>query len=226
MRAATIVFFVSAAGLVVLVSGIVLLLYRMGHWARDHRDPQSRHLNTISELLDSHHTDAEEESISEELDPPAYEEPPGYDEVIKVGMDELYAKAKRRLASHSENRQRRRSRRCVNCRRLVNENGVAFAVGECAVDATANANQDEATSDGSVPNAIAFASAPPDYNTPSVVVRCNNCRRDSAVDRGNIAVNDASPEQHLISLSSTSEVLMTTPCHLVAGKTRAFAVRM
>lgn len=217
MRAATIVFFVSATGLVVLISGIVLLLYRMGHWARDHRDPQSRHLNTISELLDSHHMDAEEENISEELDPPAYEEPPAYDEVIKVGMDEIYAKAKRKLASHNEQRQRRRSRRCVNCRRLVSENGVALAVGDCAVDAP-NAIRDDANVGGSDQNTIAFSSAPPDYNTPSVIIRCNNCRRDSAIDCGNIAVDDTSSEQHLISLSSTSDILMTTPSHLIAGE--------
>lgn len=91
MRAATIVFLVSTIGLVFLVVGIVVLLYRMGHWARDHRDLHG-HLNTISELLDSQQMD-EEEDIGEDLDPPAYEAPPAYDEVIQVGMDKYYLKA-------------------------------------------------------------------------------------------------------------------------------------
>lgn len=91
MRAATIVFLVSTIGLVFLVVGIVVLLYRMGHWTRDHRDLHG-HLNTISELLDSQQMD-EEEDIAEDLDPPAYEAPPAYDEVIQVGMDKYYLKA-------------------------------------------------------------------------------------------------------------------------------------
>lgn len=67
------------------------MLYRMGNWARDHHDMHG-HLNTISELLDGNHMDEEEEDIGEDLDPPAYEAPPTYDEVIKVGMDEYYPK--------------------------------------------------------------------------------------------------------------------------------------
>lgn len=105
MRAATIVFLVSTAGLVFLVAGIVVLLYRMGHWARDHRDIHG-HLNTISELLDSQHMEEEDEDdIGDDLDPPAYESPPAYDEIIQVGMDKYYQKAAiAATMSHKESR--------------------------------------------------------------------------------------------------------------------------
>lgn len=33
----------------------------------------------------------DEEVIPSDLDPPAYEDPPDYDDVIKVGMDEYFA---------------------------------------------------------------------------------------------------------------------------------------
>lgn len=50
LRAATIVFLVSSVGLILLIFGVIILLYRMGHWARESRELQG-HLHTISELL-------------------------------------------------------------------------------------------------------------------------------------------------------------------------------
>ncbi|XP_065341759.1 uncharacterized protein LOC135940691 isoform X2 [Cloeon dipterum] len=79
LRTATLVFLISSLGLVMLVVALIVLLYRMGARARQQRDLQNR-LRTISELLDS-------ASIEPELapdEPPTYEAPPGYDEIIKV----------------------------------------------------------------------------------------------------------------------------------------------
>ncbi|XP_043270085.1 uncharacterized protein Culd isoform X2 [Venturia canescens] len=93
LKTATLVFVASSLGLIILISALIILLYRMGARARQQRELQSR-LQTISELLDGARID--EITVSD--DPPVYEAPPGYDEVVKVGMDgiEVTRRRKRR----------------------------------------------------------------------------------------------------------------------------------
>lgn len=50
LKTATLVFVASSLGLIVLISALIILLYRMGARARQQRELQSR-LQTISELL-------------------------------------------------------------------------------------------------------------------------------------------------------------------------------
>lgn len=50
LKTATLVFVASSFGLIVLISALIILLYRMGSRARQQRELQSR-LQTISELL-------------------------------------------------------------------------------------------------------------------------------------------------------------------------------
>lgn len=50
MKTATLVFVASSLGLIVLISALIVLLYKMGARARQQRELQSR-LQTISELL-------------------------------------------------------------------------------------------------------------------------------------------------------------------------------
>lgn len=50
LKTATLVFVASSLGLIVLISALIVLLYRMGARARQQRELQSR-LQTISELL-------------------------------------------------------------------------------------------------------------------------------------------------------------------------------
>lgn len=50
LKTATLVFVASSLGLIILISALIVLLYRMGARARQQRELQSR-LQTISELL-------------------------------------------------------------------------------------------------------------------------------------------------------------------------------
>lgn len=50
LKTATLVFVASSLGLIILISALIILLYRMGARARQQRELQSR-LQTISELL-------------------------------------------------------------------------------------------------------------------------------------------------------------------------------
>ncbi|XP_012154412.2 CUB and LDLa domain isoform X1 [Megachile rotundata] len=100
LKTATLVFVASSLGLIVLISALIILLYRIGARARQQRELQSR-LQTISELLVFDIADgARIDEISVSDDPPVYEAPPGYDEVIKFGLDsEMVARKKRRAFS-------------------------------------------------------------------------------------------------------------------------------
>ncbi|XP_012258895.2 uncharacterized protein LOC105687662 isoform X2 [Athalia rosae] len=91
LKTATLVFVASSLGLIVLISALIVLLYRMGARARQQRELQSR-LQTISELLDGARID--EITVSD--DPPVYEAPPGYDEVVKVGLESEGTRRKRK----------------------------------------------------------------------------------------------------------------------------------
>lgn len=98
LKTATLVFVASSLGLIILISALIILLYRMGARARQQRELQSR-LQTISELLVFDIADgARIDEISVTDDPPVYEAPPGYDEVVKLGFDsEMIGRKKRRM---------------------------------------------------------------------------------------------------------------------------------
>lgn len=101
LRTATAVFIISSLGLILLIAGLIILLYRMGTRARNHRDLQG-HLQTISDLLDNN----SHEDIFVPDEPPTYEAPPDYSEVIKVGIDPQMSSKRRR---HKRSERRRQS---------------------------------------------------------------------------------------------------------------------
>lgn len=111
LRTATIIFVASSVGLIMLISALIILLYRTGNRARQQRELQSQ-LQTISELLDSNAPRGPED-VDE---PPVYEAPPDYDEIIKVGMDDDMNRKRRRHSSSASGRRSRmrRSRRPSN----------------------------------------------------------------------------------------------------------------
>ncbi|XP_065079814.1 uncharacterized protein Culd isoform X3 [Ochlerotatus camptorhynchus] len=111
LRTATVIFIASAFGLVMLISVFIILLYRTGSRARHQRELQSQ-LQTISELLDNNSPRGPED-VDE---PPMYEAPPDYDEIIKVGMDDDIKRKRRRHSSSASGRRSRmrRSRRPSN----------------------------------------------------------------------------------------------------------------
>ncbi|KAH0567072.1 uncharacterized protein LOC123263832 isoform X1 [Cotesia glomerata] len=109
LKTATLVFIASSLGLIILISALIVLLYRMGARSRQQRELQSR-LQTISELLDRTVFDIADGARIDEVpvhdEPPVYEAPPGYDEVIKVGFEneEIKRKKKRNLLWGARNR--------------------------------------------------------------------------------------------------------------------------
>ncbi|XP_011186911.1 uncharacterized protein LOC105214907 isoform X2 [Zeugodacus cucurbitae] len=88
LKTATGIFIISTLGIFAVLTGWMVILYRMGVRARHQRELQS-HLQTISELLDR-----QEEMTPDE--PPSYEAPPDYEEVIKVGMEQEIRDARQR----------------------------------------------------------------------------------------------------------------------------------
>ncbi|XP_024945613.1 uncharacterized protein LOC107272410 isoform X4 [Cephus cinctus] len=106
LKTATLVFVASSLGLIVLISALIILLYRMGARARQQRELQSR-LQTISELLVFDIADgARIDEITVSDDPPVYEAPPGYDEVVKISMESEDGRGKRRSSPCPESRSR------------------------------------------------------------------------------------------------------------------------
>ncbi|XP_058789509.1 uncharacterized protein LOC131663241 isoform X2 [Phymastichus coffea] len=104
LKTATLVFVASSLGLIVLISALIILLYGVGARARQQRELQSR-LRTISELLDGAHID----EISVADDPPVYEAPPNYDEVIKIGMEDEAGSSRRKKQRSPRDGRRSRS---------------------------------------------------------------------------------------------------------------------
>ncbi|XP_061389118.1 uncharacterized protein LOC133324254 [Musca vetustissima] len=100
LKTATGIFVISTLGIFAVLSGWMVILYRMGVRARHQRELQN-HLQTISELLDR-----QEEIIPDE--PPSYEAPPDYEEVIKIGMDHEMREPRE---SRDRQRQRKHHRR-------------------------------------------------------------------------------------------------------------------
>ncbi|KAH0956145.1 hypothetical protein HN011_001667 [Eciton burchellii] len=81
LKTAILMFIASSLGLIVLISALIIVLYKIGGRARQQRELQS-HLQTLSEFLDSATID--EISISD--DPPSYEAPPCYEEITKLAL--------------------------------------------------------------------------------------------------------------------------------------------
>ncbi|XP_030371836.1 uncharacterized protein LOC115622124 isoform X2 [Scaptodrosophila lebanonensis] len=103
LKTATGIFIISTLGIFGVLSGWMVILYRMGVRARHQRELQS-HLQTISELLDRQDEDRTPD------EPPSYEAPPDYEEVIKVGMQqELREPRHQRPRRHQQRRQRDRA---------------------------------------------------------------------------------------------------------------------
>lgn len=100
LKTATGIFIISTLGIFGVLSGWMVILYRMGVRARHQRELQS-HLQTISELLDRQDEDRTPD------EPPSYEAPPDYEEVIKVGMQQELREPRRQ-----RRRQRARERGC------------------------------------------------------------------------------------------------------------------
>ncbi|XP_013112094.2 uncharacterized protein LOC106090460 isoform X1 [Stomoxys calcitrans] len=103
LKTATGIFVVSTLGIFAVLSGWMVILYRMGVRARHQRELQN-HLQTISELLDR-----QEEIIPDE--PPSYEAPPDYEEVIKIGMSNEMREPRGRQHQRKHHR-RHRDRSC------------------------------------------------------------------------------------------------------------------
>ncbi|TDG52862.1 hypothetical protein AWZ03_000405 [Drosophila navojoa] len=99
LKTATGIFIISTLGIFGVLSGWMVILYRMGVRARHQRELQS-HLQTISELLDRQDEDRPPD------EPPSYEAPPDYEEVIKVGMQQELREPRR------QRRRRPRERGC------------------------------------------------------------------------------------------------------------------
>uniref|UniRef100_A0A1A9WRA4 CUB domain-containing protein n=1 Tax=Glossina brevipalpis TaxID=37001 RepID=A0A1A9WRA4_9MUSC len=105
LKTATGIFIVSTLGIFAVLSGWMVILYRMGVRARHQRELQN-HLQTISELLDR-----QEEITPDE--PPSYEAPPDYEEVIKIGMEqEMRQHMDRPPRRHHRHRRRREREHC------------------------------------------------------------------------------------------------------------------
>lgn len=100
LRTATGIFIVSTVGIIAVLSGWMVVLYRMGVRSRHQREFHN-HLQTISEFLGCGRFDfqlrftflfipdrQEEPTLPvDTAPPPDYEAPPDYEDVIKVGMD-------------------------------------------------------------------------------------------------------------------------------------------
>lgn len=184
MRSATIVFLVSTGALVFLISGIVLLLYRMANWARDyHPNGSGGNSNNSSshDLGDANHIMIVEELDENSIDdqhPPKYEAPPAYDEVIRVGMEE-YCAAK------------------VLALRDCLKNAVIGATGIVGV--------------GGNSAGVVVAREMPDVGTDIVeeTVTISN-----SIDGQNMAVDTVTAECNLMTLATIDNNSSTSPCHV------------
>ncbi|XP_055388255.1 uncharacterized protein LOC129616647 isoform X3 [Condylostylus longicornis] len=108
LKTATGIFVISTLGILVLLSGWMMILYRMGIRARNQRELQNQ-LQTISELLDR---DRQEDQTD---NPPDYEAPPEYDEVVKFktgteGTSKQRGRRNKRKQRHSKDQKNQLSR--------------------------------------------------------------------------------------------------------------------
>lgn len=80
LKAATTIFLMSSIGLLAVISCLLILLHKTAVRTREQRELQNQ-LQSISELLDSNYRNEDDE-------PPIYEAPPEYDEVINFDLEE------------------------------------------------------------------------------------------------------------------------------------------
>lgn len=113
LKTATGIFIISTLGIFAVLSGWMVILYRMGVRARHQRELQN-HLQTISELLGvlgsqlffiedfgiNIFTLDRQEEITTPDEPPSYEAPPDYEEVIKIGMEQEMREPRDRHRKH------------------------------------------------------------------------------------------------------------------------------
>ncbi|XP_071872289.1 CUB and LDLa domain isoform X2 [Bombus fervidus] len=163
LKTATLVFVASSLGLIVLISALIILLYRMGARARQQRELQSR-LQTISELLDGARID--EITVSD--DPPVYEAPPGYDEVVKLGFDsEIIARRKKRAFGRET---RGRSSPSQSCSLDVERSSSVCSLAEMAGSSCGSGRVTSSSNQGIPKNRTTTRrlpeSPPPPYVTP------------------------------------------------------------
>ncbi|XP_034949761.1 uncharacterized protein Culd isoform X2 [Chelonus insularis] len=164
LKTATLVFVASSLGLIILISALIVLLYRMGARSRQQRELQSR-LQTISELLDRTVFDIADGGRIDEItvhdEPPVYEAPPGYDEVIKIGFEnEGFRKKKKRaprqeLGHHSSSNQRSLDLGTTSQPRVD------------SIDINRNHENNSVVIPTSDSNSVIPQSPPPPYITPS-----------------------------------------------------------
>lgn len=102
LKTASILFIGTSAGLILLLACLFLVLYRINMKARQQRELQN-HLQTISELLDH----SNRHQVEPEDEPPIYEAPPEYEEVIKVGIEQQDVRRSKRRNSEQHQRRRR-----------------------------------------------------------------------------------------------------------------------
>lgn len=133
LKTATGIFIISTLGIFGVLSGWMVILYRMGVRARHQRELQS-HLQTISELLDRQDEDRTPD------EPPSYEAPPDYEEVIKVGMQQ-------------ELREPRRQRRRARAR----ERGCSRAPSNCTMQSMVPLHRSCSLEDSELPSTSAAA---------------------------------------------------------------------
>ncbi|XP_068965634.1 uncharacterized protein Culd isoform X2 [Bombus flavifrons] len=195
LKTATLVFVASSLGLIVLISALIILLYRMGARARQQRELQSR-LQTISELLDGARID--EITVSD--DPPVYEAPPGYDEVVKLGFDsEIIARRKKRAFGRET---RGRSSPSQSCSLDVERSSSVCSLAEMAGSshgsgrATSSSDQDAAIPKNRTATRRLPESPPPPYVTPpGSISRHFNVSGLASVDSNTRERHDEEQEQ-------------------------------
>jgi hypothetical protein len=92
--------------LVFLLSSFFMVLYKTGVKSRLDRERELQsQLQTISELLDSNNRQAEPD------EPPTYEAPPNYEDIIKIGMEnEVEQTQKETNGDEVVNKKRNRSK--------------------------------------------------------------------------------------------------------------------
>ncbi|XP_066902805.1 neuropilin and tolloid-like protein 1 isoform X3 [Halyomorpha halys] len=88
LKTATLIFILSCIGLATLLTALLMLVYRMGIRTRQQRDLQER-LQSISDLFEGAHIS----EMDANDDPPIYEPPPSYEEVMKREKEKIASRS-------------------------------------------------------------------------------------------------------------------------------------
>ncbi|XP_018326251.1 uncharacterized protein LOC108737696 [Agrilus planipennis] len=166
LQTATVAFIICSMGLVALIFAMIILIYRINARARQQRQLQD-HLQTISSLLEDG-VAGQEDLITDE--PPNYEAPPEYEEVIRTpAKGNEYRRTVRKSSTDSRSRSNSRKRSCSRCSRKTGDDFQESSSGSRRTSLgpfldnglTENENKINAgaTSSASIPN-----SPPPSYS--------------------------------------------------------------